>query len=206
MDERMNAEMEKELLRNDEHVSHLREMAFSSEGLNAIPEMVAEIIENDRWMKRIIRDTGQPAEYTEGQFVNFVTDPPLKGLGLTLARLSQLVDSDPIVQDKVAKLAAGKKGKRPKKERDTDNRVINSSGRQSPVGNTRLAGLNRLRKDRPDLHRRVLDAELSVKQAKREAGWVKPTVEVRTDDMPSAARTLKRKLTDEQIAELKSLL
>jgi hypothetical protein len=38
-----------------------------------------------------------------------------------------------------------------------DNNVNNSIDRNSPVGNTRAAGLRRLRKDRPDLHERIVE-------------------------------------------------
>jgi hypothetical protein len=48
-------------------------------------------------------------------------------------------------------------------------RDVHSSGR--PSGNSRAAALRRLRKDRPDLHARILAGEISAHAAMVEAGF-----------------------------------
>ena len=57
---------------------------------------------------------------------------------------------------------------------DNDNDVINDVGR--PTGTSRAAALRRLRKDRPDIHARVLAGELTPHAGMVEAGFRKKTV------------------------------
>jgi len=77
---------------------------------------------------------------------------------------------------------------------------------KAPVGNTRAAALRRLRKDRPDLHKRVLDGELSPHAAMVEAGFRRRTATVPVDDTQRLAATLRRRLSPDQIADLIALL
>ncbi len=68
--------------------------------------------------------TLEPIVYKSHEFVDFVTDPPPTGLGLTLARLSKLVETDIRVLDKVATEAAGAHGGERSSESANDNIVI----------------------------------------------------------------------------------
>jgi len=82
-------------------------------------------------------------------FSEFVTTPPLEGLGATLDQLRGICRSDPEALDAVDQATQNAEG-RPEKTFD------NVQGFQAPTGNTSAAALRRLRKDRPDLHARVL--------------------------------------------------
>lgn len=66
--------------------------------------------------------------------------------------------------------------------------------------------VRRLKRDRPDLAVRVIDGELSARAAGIEAGFVPRTQTVRLDDPESAARTLRRHMAPEDLAQLKELL
>jgi hypothetical protein len=61
------------------------------------------------------------------------------------------------------------RGDRKSEDFSVDN--VNADSR--PAGNSRDAALRRLRRDRPDLHRRVVDRELSCHAAMVEAGFRK---------------------------------
>lgn len=75
----------------------------------------------------------------------------------------------------------------------------------APTGTSADAALRRLRKDRPDLHARVLARELSPHAAMVEAGFRPRTITAPVDDMAKLADALKRHLTPEQIATLQGL-
>jgi hypothetical protein len=57
-----------------------------------------------------------------------------------------------------------------------DNTQTNINSRLSPTGTSRAAALRRLRKDRPDIHARVLAGELSPHAGMIEAGFRKRAV------------------------------
>ena len=69
----------------------------------------------------------------------------------------------------------------------------------APQGTSADAGRRRLRKDRPDLHERVLSGELSVHAAMVEAGFRKPTATVPKNDVDAITRWLRKNLTTDQI-------
>ncbi len=81
------------------------------------------------------------------------------GLGGTLQRLC---GDDPEALDAIDRATAGRQGAR------TD-LVDNVHEATRPDGNSSTAAIRRLRKDRPDLHARVLTGELSPHKAMREA-------------------------------------
>jgi hypothetical protein len=74
----------------------------------------------------------------------------------------------------------GKSGKEPEEPIVNDNNVNNDNDRTSPVGNSTDYALRRLRKDRPDLHTRVLNEDLTPHAAMIEAGFRKKTMTLPT--------------------------
>ena len=66
--------------------------------------------------------------------------------------------------------------------------------------------LRRLKEDHPELYQRVVAGDLSANAAAREAGIRRPTTTIYTDDAASIARTLKKKLDADTLAELIDLL
>ena len=66
--------------------------------------------------------------------------------------------------------------------------------------------LRRLKQDHPELYQRVVAGELSANAAAREAGIRRPTTNIYTDDAASIARTLRKKLDADTLAELIDLL
>jgi hypothetical protein len=70
-----------------------------------------------------------------------------------------------------------------------------------PMGNSAMQGLRRLRTQRPDLHQRVLDSELSVHAAMIEAGFRKPKMTVPVDSPRAAIRALLRRFTADDLRD-----
>jgi len=90
---------------------------------------------------------------------------PADGLGATLDQLRGVCRSDPEALDAIDRATEGRQGERT----DLGNNVP-EVGAEAPTGNTSARALRRLRKDRPDIHRRVLAGELTPHAAAVEAG------------------------------------
>ena len=73
-------------------------------------------------------------------------------------------------------------------------------------GNSLSYTLRRLKQDHPELYQRVVAGDLSANAAAREAGIRRPTTNIYTDDAASIARTLRKKLDADTLAELIDLL
>jgi len=102
-------------------------------------------------------------------FAEFVTTPPLEGLGVTLDQLRGICRSDPEALDTMDRATQNAVGT----NQHVDN--VNTLTERS-TGNTSAAALRRLRKDRPDLHDQVLAGKLKPHAAMVEAGFGPKTV------------------------------
>jgi hypothetical protein len=82
-----------ELERRDIYVSHLLSVIADGEhGLNAVPGHIKKIIEEDIWQDRIVRATGERAQFD--QFSDFISAPPPKGLGADVDMLKRMCEED----------------------------------------------------------------------------------------------------------------
>jgi hypothetical protein len=159
-------------------------------GLREVPPLIKEVIRGDYWKGRRVPFRS---------FVDFVTSPPLDGLGADVATIKRLCGADAEALDLLDQALTGRQGKRP----DLGNNVPEVVGR--PEGNTVQKALRRLRKDRPDLHARVLSGELTPHGAMIEAGF-RPrtlTVPLTVEGLGSA---ICRHLSPEQWAALVQLV
>lgn len=75
-----------------------------------------------------------------------------------------------------------------------------------PTGNSVETALRRLRKDRKDLHAKVLAGELTPHGAMVEAGFRHLTITIPADDPERIAATLRRRLDPDMLAALVKLL
>jgi hypothetical protein len=64
----------------------------------------------------------------------------------------------------------------------------------------------RLSRDRPDLFQKVQGKELTARSAALEAGFTNPTVSIRTNNATSAARTLRKHMPSDVLADLIDIL
>ena len=211
-------------------------------GLDNIPELVLIVINEGYWKERVLEQTGQVVRFD--RFVDFVTSPPLEGLGAKIETLKQICKGTEAhdALEAIDAVTRGTPGKRPNVEvyeqirqykeehPEASNRevaravgvdrqvVSDASGGYNPynirdkTANTPDYGtslsytLRRLKSEYPELYQRVVAGDLSANAAAREAGIRRPTTTIYTDDVASIARTLRKKLDADTLAELIDLL
>ena len=169
---------EPNLVTNDHTVEDMRYVLIGGKTcLQDAPAMVTFLLKTEAWKIRTVkRLQGRIVEFK--RFKEFVEAPPLEGLGATLDIIYKLVSDDPVALDLLDRETVGPKHlhrdhgepdwvvTRNKALPDDDNIIIKPA-----LGTSRQYALRRLRKQRPDLHQRVLDGELSPHAAMIEAGF-----------------------------------
>ncbi len=185
-------------LRGDIIQSLQRELIHGGHTLKAIPETISVIAEKDLWRERIEPQTGGVVTFES--FEEFVTAPPLEGLGSSVRQLKHLCQDDPTALDALDQATVGEQGKH---KPHVNN--VNKSKRESSVGNANTYALRKLRKDRKDLHERVLAGEISPHAAMVEAGFRQKTLTIPQDLESAARRLVKHFDPDELYAAMKGL-
>lgn len=161
-------------------------------GLKVVPGLLKRVIRENRWQERHVEVLGRNAAFAE--FTRFVEEKPPEGLGASVALLKLISRGDAEAIDLIDGATQTPRG-RPIK----NNNVTNLSG--EGVGNSAQQAIRRLRKDRPDLHARVIAGELSPHAAMIEAGFRHPTAAVRTDDVHLAVGVLLKHFSADQIVD-----
>jgi hypothetical protein len=165
--------------------SLIRFVSRGEYGLKEVPPLIKEVIREGYWRER---------EEPFTRFVDFVEHPPTAGLGADIPTIKRLCGDDVEALDLIDKAT----------ENPTGVHIINTTeGR--PEGTSAQQALRKLRKDRPDLHARVLAGEVSPHGAMVEAGFRPKTATVPLA-VPDLARAIRRHLTTEQTTELVRLL
>jgi hypothetical protein len=170
---------------------------YGGSGLTDVPDLVVKVIDGELW-RQFKSPKGQENHPT---FEAFVAAPNPGGLGATVDMLKDLCHRRKDVLDRIDE--ALQEQKRPGARTDL---VDNVHKVERPSGNSESAALRRLRKDRPDLHARVLAGELTAHAAAIEAGFRKRTTTIRTDDPESIAATLRRQLDPDVLTHVTKLL
>jgi len=184
-------EQEIRRLKENDSVSRALSGALHSgeHGLNVVPGLVLRCVSENCWQQRILERTGELVCFE--RFEDFVTTPPIKGLGATLRLLDNICRDEPKAQDAIDRVTQ----REPSKHHAVDN--IHSIDR--PNGTSRAAALRRLRKNRPDLHAKVMDKEMTANAAMIEAGFRKvPTqLELLRRDWKKASKEERDAFMDE---------
>lgn len=169
-------------------------LRYGGSALADVPELLKRLLETEMW-----RDftTVRRQHVTHERFADFVTTPPLAGLGSSVDLVRRIVADD----DKAVDLLDKALQRTP-----ADNQPLSNIQEHAPTGTSRAAALRRLRKDRPDLHAEVLAGGLSAHSAAVRAGFRPRTFTVRADDPVRAAAVLRRNYSSEQLAEIARLL
>ena len=164
--------------------------------LGDVPALLKRVLETGAW-REFETPTHETVKYD--RFAAFVLTPPTRGLGANVDLIRRIVGDD---LEAVSLLDAAMQN-----PVGTNQHVDNVNALDDrPTGNTSDSALRRLRKDRPDLHARVLAGELSPHAAMIEAGFRRRTLTVPVDDVNQLAETLKRHLDLEQLARLRDAL
>ena len=181
--------MPNQMLINDGAVENLREaIGDGKAGLSMVPMIIKRVIREEMWKRRSIKRL-HGTEATFARFEDFVVTAPLEGLGSTVEQLRKLCHEDPEARDLIDRACQGKHGG-DHRSQDAQSNVDNVHV-DRPSGNTESAALRRLRKDREDLHTRVLQGELSAHAAMVEAGYRKKKVQIELEPQ-AAARIIQK--------------
>lgn len=174
-------------------VADLRHMLRSgTSNLSAVPSLVVEVITNDLWRERVEPKTGEVVRFRS--FTEFVTTPPLAGLGADVATLERICHEDADALRLLHEVTAQPDGVHAPS-------IISGTATDRQHGTTRAYTITRLATERPDLYERVKAGGLSANAAAIEAGFRRPSMTVPTD-VPGLARALRRRLSTDDLAAL----
>jgi hypothetical protein len=152
--------------------------------LAQVPGLIHEVIASGAWRERDYHGK----TYRNDSFLEFITAKPLRGCGWPPEKVELLLRDDPVVLTEWREATTARHGGDRVSGNSKNNNII-----LDPIQGTSLSyTLDRLKRERPDLFRRVVKKELSANAAAIEAGWRK---------VPSAMeqiRKLLRKLTAEE--------
>ncbi len=158
--------------------------------LELIPDAVARLICENLWQERIDSHTRNLERFAT--FDEFVEARPSRGLGTTVEKLLQLCqDRQDIVSliEQVTQRGRGNPTGVNQYNSGIGYSITNSTKPRRTHGTDLVTSLRRLRKDRPDLHQRVINKELSANAAMIEAGFRKKTFTL-PEEPRAAARAL----------------
>jgi hypothetical protein len=161
--------------------------------LGTVPVALRRLLAEEAW-REFTTSRGEHVTYQ--RFADFVTMPPLKGLGSDVALVQRIVADD----EKATALLREALKEKPGPKSSHNNRM------RTRQGTTRSYSLERLRKDAPELHAEVLAGNLSAHAAMVKAGFRPRTFTVRADNPESAARSLRKHMPPDARRALARLL
>lgn len=166
--------------------------------LDSLPGLICRAIKHRVWEKMYIGQLKKRVEFNS--FEEWVSHRPPEGIGGSLESIRAIcqVAKDQMALDAIALITArGHGGDRHSPSFKADN--INLE--RSPNGTSSAFAHNRLRKDRPDLHKLVLAGELTPHAAMIKAGFRKRKVQV-DPTVKAIARMVRKQLDEHEIRQL----
>src|SRR5690606_18700205 len=167
--------------------------------LESVPHQIKQILRDETWRHFVTR-LGK--EVRHERFADFVTTPPLAGLGSDRETVRKLLVDDAEALDLFDKAYQNQPGRPSKGSAENLNNIKGFY----PRGTSKDYALRKLRKDAPELHAEVLAGRLSAHAAMVKAGFRPPAFTVRADSPQSVAATLRRRLPPDVLAEVARLL
>jgi hypothetical protein len=164
-------------------------------GLKTVPGLLKRVLMEESW-REFTTQRGELVRYD--RFEDFVVCRPLKGLGASVELVRRIVADD--IE------AAGLLEQALQRQHGGDRSKNDNVKLAPPTGNAQETALRRLRKDAPELHAEVLAGRLSAHAAMLQAGFRRRTVSIPVDDAEATARTLRKHLSPEALADLTQLL
>ena len=165
--------------------------------LGAIPGLLKRILAEEAW-REFITQRGELVQHE--RFADFVTTPPLRGLGASMDLIDRIVGtSDP---DLLRMLREAKKGKpgRPKKGEE---KTLESKGISWGTADHEA---DRLAREAPEEYEAVRRGEKTIHAAAVAAGIRPRRISIRLDDPASAVRSIRNNATPEFWEEFRRLV
>lgn len=184
-------------------------LADGETSLGQVPQLLRKVLENDAW-KAFETKMGKLVTYS--RFEDFVSTPPLDGLGTSMEFIKEVVSKDIELQMLLARALREAHGGDRKSENARE-KIKESNGlfdfeEKKGEGKKRDQYGKRilhLQKKSPDLYAQVLAGQKSVYAASVEAKIDHPTMTV-TLDSPKSAQSLVAKASPGFLDELRRLL
>lgn len=149
--------------------------------LGSVPDLLKRVLAEESW-REFVTQRGEHVEHQ--RFAEFVTTPPLRGIGASVGLIRRVVADDPEALDLLDQALQNPVG--------TNQHVdIIHTLPDRPDGTSRDRALRKLRTDAPGLHAEVLAGNLTAHGAMVQAGFRVRSITVRPD-AASAARTLRK--------------
>ena len=162
--------------------------------LSDVPALLKRVLAEESWREFVTR---RGEHVTHDRFADFVTTPPLKGLGSDIGLVRRIVGSDTETLDLLDQALQNPHGGDHSK---TNNISL------APAGTSTAFALRRLRKDAPELHSEVLAGNLSAHGAMVKAGFRPKTVTVPVTKPEAVAKSLLKYMSADDIARLIAVL
>ena len=151
----------------DEVVDSLRySLHHSATGLSNVPGLLKRILEENLWRERVVAKTGEVVSFNT--FIDFVTTPPLEGLGTTPELVESIIKSDAEALKLYRGATRNKRGRKGKEQF-----CNNITELPSITGTSKAYACEKLSNERPDLFEQVKSGEKSAHAAMVEAGFRK---------------------------------
>lgn len=172
-------------------------LRYGGNALEAVPDLLKKLLAEEAW-REFVTQRGELVQHE--RFADFVTTPPLKGLGASMELIDRIVGtSDP---DLLRMLREAKKGKpgRPRKgeEKGSDSDPISKDGAD--------AAADRLAREAPEEYEAVRRGEMTIHAAAVAAGIRKRRISIRLDDPASAIRSIRNNASPEFWQEFRRLV
>lgn len=165
--------------------------------LETVPGLLKRVLQEEAWREF---ETSRGDVVRHERFADFVTTPPLKGLGASMELIDRVVGTDD--PDLLRLLREAKKGKpgRPRKgEEKADESSMFSRDRDAEDA-------ERLARDAPDEYKAVKRGEKTIHAAAVAAGIRKRRISIRLDDPASAIRSIRNNASPEFWQEFRRLV
>ena len=183
-------------------IEYLRAAIFDGRcGLSDVPALINRVIREDLWRRRVLPGSGETVVFS--RFEAFLQAAPPEGLGTDYKTLHRLCADDVETIDLLeqTKRSRNRGGDR----RSAAFKDDNVNFERASQGNSVAYALRRLRRHRPDLHRQVIEGEMSVNRAMIEAGYRRQPLKI-SRDVRETAMALKSVFALGQLEDLIALL
>jgi hypothetical protein len=189
-----------------------QEIRTGSLNHTTIPRLIIQVIEKDMWRKFNIPSSGRTINNASITFAQFVETQPPIGLGSNIKLIESILiastkseNQDDVIAanealEMFASAVTGKLGgdRQSKKAKSSSDNITTASDR----GTAKSYAMRRLKKDKPNIYKRVVAGEISAHAGMIEAGFRKKKISC-TYDVPSIIKMLKNKFNENELQQIK---
>lgn len=166
-------------------------------GLKTVPALLKRILTDESWRDF---ETKRGERVTHDRFIDFVTTRPLRGLGASMELITRIIGTDdPELLRMLRDALKSGRGRRTDLEPGMDS-TLSAKGEEAALTAERLA------REAPDEYAAVLRGERTLNAAAVRAGIRRHRIAIRLDSAESAAETLRKHMSHEQLLALIKLL